>query len=219
MDDDEARDSEAGDTATWHNHPVLFALDASGTFVLGAQGALAAIAGRLDLVGIAVLAVATALGGGIIRDLLIGAAPPQSLRDWRYISIALGGAVVGVIVALRFGHEFPPIADIVEAGGLSLVAIAGAEKALEFKLPAFIAILLAAVSGVGGGTIRDILLARVPVVLHTGFYASAALIGAAVMIGCRTRLPAPWSAAIGAATVFGLRIAAITFHWSLPTFR
>ena len=197
-------------------HPLLLALDLGGTFVLSVQGALAAIAGHLDLFGILVLAAATALGGGIIRDVLIGATPPESLRNWRFCTIVIAGTAVSVVYASAYGSALPPVIEIVEAAGLALVAIAGTEKALEFKLPAIVAIFLGGISGVGGGTIRDLLLVRVPVVLHAGFYASAALIGAAIMVACRTRLPAPWSAAIGALSVFGLRVAAIAFHWSLP---
>ena len=207
--------TDAGDGEST-KHPLLLALDLGGTFVLAVQGALAAIASRLDLLGILVLAAATALGGGIIRDVLIGATPPESLRNWRFCTIAIAGTAVGVVYASAYGIALPPVIEIVEAAGLALVAIAGTEKALELKLPAIVAIFLGGISGVGGGTIRDLLLVRVPVVLHAGFYASAALIGAAIMVLCRTRFPATWSATVGALAVFGLRIAAIVFHWSLP---
>ena len=196
---------------------LLFALDMGGTFVLAVEGALAGIAGHLDLFGVAVVAFATALGGGIVRDLLIGATPPASLRDWRYSAVAFGGALVSMVFALANGSALPPFAEIIDAAGLSLVAIAGAEKGLEFKVPPVVAILLGVVSGVGGGTLRDILLARVPVVLHADFYASAALIGAALMVGCRSlNVPTLWAAGAGGFVCFGLRLAAIGFHWGLP---
>ncbi|MDQ2858232.1 MAG: TRIC cation channel family protein [Candidatus Eremiobacteraeota bacterium] len=196
---------------------LLLTLDVTGTFVFAVGGALAGVAGRLDLLGVTVLAFATAVGGGVIRDVLLGATPPAALRDWRYSTIALLGAAVGAMYAQAFGHALPPHVAVIEAAGLSLVAIAGAEKALDYNMPPLVAVVLGGVSGVGGGTIRDILLARVPVVLHSDFYASAALAGAAVMVICRaSRVSPPLAAAIGGMTCFALRLSALALHWGLP---
>jgi uncharacterized membrane protein YeiH len=129
-----------------------------------------------------VLAFSTALAGGIIRDVLIGAVPPGALRDWRFATTAF------VAAAIVFGwHDFvsqiPYSALMVaDAAGLSLFAVAGAAKALNYDIPPFIAILMGGITGVGGGTVRDILLAQVPAVLWSDVYATAALAGAAVMV-------------------------------------
>ena len=120
---------------------LLTVLDLTGTFVFAVEGALAAVRGNLDFFGLMVLSFATALGGGVVRDLLIGAAPPQSLRDWRYAATAfLGGA--SVFFFHRFVLEFPASALVgIDAAGLSLFAIAGTEKALNYKMSPFIGCL------------------------------------------------------------------------------
>ncbi len=195
---------------------LLFALDVVGTFVFALEGALAGIAGHLDLLGISVLAFATALGGGLIRDIFIGALPPASLSDWRYPAIAVAGAGAAVLEFTMFGASNARAIAYVDAAGLALFAIAGAEKALVYHMHPLVAILLGGISGVGGGIIRDVFLARVPLVLDADFYASAALIGAAVMVGARAlRVPPAAAAVSGIAVCFTLRVLAITHHWHL----
>ena len=141
---------------------LLYSVDLGGTLLFGIEGATAAIAGDLDLLGLLVLAFATALRGGIIRDVLIGAVPPSALRDWRYPTTAFGGAAI-VFFFHRFVQGIPaPVILILDAAGLALFAIAGTEKALLHNMSPLIAALLGTITAVGGGTIRDILLARIP---------------------------------------------------------
>lgn len=129
---------------------LVLAADLLGTFVFGLEGAMAAIAANLDLLGILVLAFATALAGGIIRDLLIGAIPPNSIRDWRYGAMAFFAALV-VFFWAHFVTQIPlPVLIVVDAAGLSLFAVAGAAKALEFDIPPMIAVLMGGITGVGG---------------------------------------------------------------------
>jgi uncharacterized membrane protein YeiH len=195
---------------------LLFGLDMVGTFVFALEGALAGIEGRLDLLGIAVLAFATALGGGLIRDVFIGALPPASLADWRYPLIAFAGAGAAVLEFVAFGRSNATGIAYVDAAGLALFAIAGTEKALVYHMHPLVAVLLGGISGVGGGIIRDVFLARVPLVLNADFYASAALIGAATMVIARSlRVPPAPAAVAGIATCFTLRILALTHHWHL----
>lgn len=196
---------------------LLYAVDLAGTLFLGAEGAAAAIAGGLDLLGLMVLAFVTALGGGIIRDVLLGATPPSSLRDWRYSGMAFSGAAI-VFFLHRFVHGVPeqPIM-IVDAAGLALFAIAGTEKALLRDMPSLIAILLGGITAVGGGTIRDVLLAQIPTVLRADVYATAALAGSATMVICRKlRLSPVLSALIGGTVCFLLRVVSVWRHWNLP---
>jgi uncharacterized membrane protein YeiH len=196
---------------------LLLAMDFAGTFVFAVEGAMAAENGGLDLFGAMVLAFVTALGGGIIRDLLIGAIPPNSIRDWRYGAIAFTGAA-----AVFFFHSFvvkvPPMVLVtLDAAGLSLFAIAGAEKALNYDIHPFIAILMGGITGVGGGTVRDVLLAQVPIVLRADVYATAALTGAAVVvIGLKLKLPRTPVAIAGAVICFLLRMVSVWHHWNLP---
>ncbi len=196
---------------------LLLAVDLIGTFVFAVEGALAGIAAGLDVFGLLVLSFVTALGGGTIRDLLIGAIPPNSIRDWRYGATAFAGGG-----AVFFFH--PMIARVpvhlmvtLDAAGLALFAVAGVGKALEFGITPLLAILMGVVTGAGGGTVRDVLLAQVPGVLHSDVYAAAAFVGAAVVV-----LMLMWKTqrglamGLGAVACFALRMVAAWRHWNLP---
>src|ERR1700735_4080306 len=160
---------------------LLFSADIAGTLIFAIEGAVAAVRGNLDLMGLMVLAFSTALGGGIIRDVLIGAVPPASLRDWRYATAAFtGGAIVFFLHPWVRGIPTPVIITLA-AAALSLFAVAGTEKALLYKMHPFIAVLLGAITAVGGGTVRDVLLAQVPNVLRSDIYATVAIAGAVVI--------------------------------------
>jgi len=199
------------------DNKLLFAVDMAGTLLFAIEGATAATAGNLDLLGVMVLAFATALAGGIIRDLLIGATPPASLRDWRYAATAFTGGAI-VFFLHRYVLGIPGSAMVVlDAAALALFAVAGTEKALEFNVHPFIAILLGGMTAVGGGTLRDILLARVPLVLRAEVYATAALAGSALLIiGRRLRLSATQAAVVGGTFCFLLRLVSVWQHWNLP---
>jgi uncharacterized membrane protein YeiH len=195
----------------------VVALDLIGIFVFAVEGAMAAIDNDLDLLGLMVLAFSTALAGGLIRDVLIGAVPPGALRDWRYATTAFVSAAV-VFGWYDLVNRIPYSAIVIaDAAGLSLFAVAGAAKALNYNMPPFIAILMGGITGVGGGTVRDILLSRVPTVLWSDIYATAALAGAAVMVaGLKLRLPPALMTVIGAVACFLLRVVSVRQHWSLP---
>jgi uncharacterized membrane protein YeiH len=196
---------------------LLLVVDFAGTFVFAIEGGMAAADGHLDLLGAMVLAFATALGGGIIRDVLIGAIPPNSIRNWRYGAIAFAGAATAF-----FFHSFvqgvpASVLVLLDAAGLSLFAVAGAEKALEVEIHPFIAILMGGITGVGGGTVRDLLLAEVPTVLRADVYATAALAGAAVVVlGLKLKLPRTPVVVAGAVVCFLLRMVSVWRHWNLP---
>lgn len=196
---------------------LLLAVDFAGTLVFAVEGAMAAAKGHLDLLGAMVLAFVTALGGGTIRDVLIGAIPPNSIRDWRYGAIAFAGAGAVFLFESPVKHIPASLMLVLDAAGLSLFAMAGAEKALEFGIHPFIAILMGGVTGVGGGTIRDVLLAQVPTVLRADVYATAALAGAAVVVSGRSlKLPRTAVAVVGIVICFLLRMISVWRHWNLP---
>src|SRR3984957_7910156 len=158
---------------------LLLIADLAGTLLFAIEGATAAVSGDLDFLGLMVLAFATALAGGIFRDLLIGAVPPASLRDWRYPATAFVGAAA-VFFLHHFLRKIPlPVMIDLDALALALFAVAGTEKALEYRLNPFIAVLLGTVTAVGGGTVRDIFLAQIPRVLNVDIYATAALVSVA----------------------------------------
>lgn len=197
---------------------LIFTADLAGTFVFAIEGALAAIQGGLDLMGVMVLAFATALGGGIIRDLLIGAVPPRAIRDWRYAATAfVAGGLTFVFTAVVQRAPAPLLIGL-DAAGLALFAVAGTEKALAFGIQPMIAVLMGTITGAGGGTVRDILLAHVPAVLRVDIYATAALAGAVVIVlGRWLRWPVRGTAIAGGAVCFLLRMVSVWQHWHLPT--
>src|SRR4051812_20376589 len=108
---------------------LLLALDLIGTFVFALNGALTAVrTARLDIVGVLTLGVITAMGGGIIRDVLIGALPPATFRDWRYLALAVGGGLVAFVASQWLRHLETPIV-VLDAVGLSVFAVMGAARA------------------------------------------------------------------------------------------
>jgi uncharacterized membrane protein YeiH len=197
--------------------PLLLALDLIGTFAFGLNGALTAVrAARLDIVGVITLGMITALGGGIIRDLLLGATPPATFSDWRYLAVAAAGA----LIAFAFSHRLDRLAwpiEVLDAVGLSVFAVTGATKALEYGLGPVQAVILGALTAVGGGTLRDSLILRIPSVMADGLYAIPALVGAlitvvAILLGVEGFL----ATMIAAAVCFLIRILGISFNLNAP---
>jgi len=193
------------------------ALDLAGTALFAAEGASLAIAAGLDVLGVLVIAFSTALVGGLVRDLLIGSVPPRAIADWKYpVTAFTAGALTFVSYAYlpRPSHMAVVVLD---AAGLALFAVAGADKALDFRIPAFSAILLGGITAVGGGVVRDVLLNLVPNVLKSDIYATAALLGAAVTVAGRRAKLAPFAVTVaGFLSCFVLRVVAVWQHWNLP---
>ncbi|WP_321916252.1 MULTISPECIES: trimeric intracellular cation channel family protein [unclassified Paraburkholderia] len=199
-------------------HTAYTALDLIGTFAFAISGAVAARQRRLDLFGIVVVSFMVACGGGIIRDLCIGAVPPAGLANWAYLAVTLlatGLTIAAYPQVRRLRH---PVL-LFDAIGLGLFAVAGAQKALAYSQSAEPAIILGIVSAVGGGVMRDMLLSRVPAILDREIYASAALLGAAVQVGLTyagwSTFWTPWVAVI---SCVALRLASLYFGWRLPVF-
>lgn len=198
---------------------TLLVLDLMGTFVFALSGAGAAIREKLDLFGVLVVSFAAASAGGITRDLLIGATPPAAISDWRYLAVAV---TAGLAMFLWY-----PIAErsknlrnhvlIFDAAGLGLFAVVGTQKALGFHLHPAMAALLGMLTGIGGGVLRDVLIARIPWVLRSELYAVAALAGALVVVaGHLLNFPPTWVAVAGAVICFVIRLIAVRRGWNLP---
>lgn len=198
---------------------LLLAFDLIGTFVFALSGGVLAVRKRLDLFGVLVLSCAAAVSGGIVRDVLIGAHPPASLADWRYLVTAM----VAGLVTFRWNGLIERLSNPVQlfdAAGLALFAVLGTAKALAFGLSPFAAMLLGMVTGIGGGIARDVLVARVPVVLQSELYAMAALVGGGVVaLAPILHLPQQPAMVIGALACFGLRYMALRHGWRLPVAR
>lgn len=202
-----------------HNARVLLVLDLIGVFVFALAGATAAVRKRLDPFGVLVLSCATALSGGIMRDLLIGAVPPAAFVDWRYLAAAAFAGLITFVWHRPIERLRNPV-RVFDAMGLGLFAVTGTQKALAFGVQPIMAALLGMLTCIGGGVVRDLLLARVPVVFQSDIYALAALAGALiVVIGHWLSWPVVPTAIAGALVCFALRILAMWFNWSLPTAR
>jgi uncharacterized membrane protein YeiH len=198
---------------------TLLVLDLIGTFVFALSGAVAGVKERLDLFGVLVLSFAAASAGGIMRDLLIGAIPPAAISDWRYLGASLlAGMVIFFLspVSERL-HKLRNLVLIFDGAGLAVFAVAGTQKALGYGLNPMMAALLGMLTGIGGGMLRDILVAQVPTVLRSELYAVAALAGASLVVaGHVLNLPPTAMAIAGAALCFGIRLIAIRRGWRLP---
>lgn len=204
-------------TAVDRTSRIVRTADLAGTLVFAVEGALAAANAGLDPIGLMVLAFVTALGGGLIRDLLIGAIPPAAVNDWIYsIIVVLAAAVVWALRPAAAAIP-PPLLMGLDAAGLALFAVAGTRKSLDHGLHPIPAIFLGTISGVGGGTMRDILLTQVPRVLRMDIYATAAMLAAAiVVVGHVGRLPPRVTAIVAGLACFGLRVLAVLNDWQLP---
>jgi uncharacterized membrane protein YeiH len=191
-------------------------LDLTGTFVFALSGALAGAKRALDLFGVLVLSFAAANSGGIARDLLIGIVPPGAVDDWRYLGVSLFAG----IITFYFSSSIVRMSNSVllfDAAGLALFAVTGSSKALAHGLNPVMAIVLGMVTGIGGGMVRDVLLAEIPTVLRAELYAVAALAAAAiVVVGHMLQLPVVPVTAVALILCFGLRVMAIRYGWRLP---
>ncbi len=160
---------------------LQLALDLVGVFVFALSGGLVAVRKRFDLFGVLVLATVAGLGGGIVRDVLIGDTPPQGISDWRLLAAAvLAGGTTFVLhpsVARIAGFV-----RVLDAAGLAAFTVAGTLKALGSGVDPVPAALIGCVTAVGGGVIRDVLAGQVPEVLRRELYATPSLLGATLLV-------------------------------------
>jgi len=190
-------------------------LNLLGTFVFGLSGGLAAVRAQLDVFGVVVLAAVVGLAGGVVRDLLIGA-PPATFRDSRYLA-AVGAAAAVCFFAAAVVERVERSVLVFDAMGLAVFSVTGASKGLDFGLGPVQAVILGAITGIGGGMLRDVLLREVPTVLRHELYAIPALAGAAVVaIAHAAGSTSGLFAVIGAAVCFALRLGGLRFGVEAP---
>jgi uncharacterized membrane protein YeiH len=192
-------------------------IDLMGTFVFAVSGALAAIERHLDIFGVFAIAFVTACGGGVVRDLCIGATPPAGLINIEYVvAVALAVLITGCFQHVLVRLTQPTL--FFDAVGLGFFAAFGAHKAYTHVPDVQLALLLGVVAAVGGGAIRDVMLSRVPVILTKEIYASAALLGAAIQVLGELHFIshqiAPWLA-IALCTL--VRMLSLKYGWNLPS--
>lgn len=197
---------------------LLYTLDLIGVAVFAVSGALAAGRKRLDLLGVIVLGLVTAVGGGTIRDVLLNRHPIFWLADQSYVGVIVLSALATVAYT-RWRR--PPAAALLyaDALGLAMFSVTGAQIAERAGVPALGGIVLGTVTGAAGGAVRDVLLAEIPLVLRRDLYASAAILGTGVYFaaaaGGASRGLATW---MGMIVVAGVRLASIAWRLQLPVF-
>ncbi|MGY1985222.1 trimeric intracellular cation channel family protein [Blastococcus sp. SYSU DS0669] len=196
---------------------ALLVLDLVGTFAFALNGALTALrTTRLDIVGVVTLGMITALGGGTIRDVFLDSLPPATFLDWRYLAVAAGGGLIA-FVAGPYLERLNGAINVLDAAGLSLFAVTGALKALDLGFGPAQAVIVGAITGVGGGTLRDVLIRQVPSVLTSGLYAVPALVGAtAVVVAELLGTRGPVASVCAAALCFTIRMVGVHFDVHAP---
>lgn len=199
--------------------PLIVSLDLAGTFVFALSGGLAAARIRLDPFGFAVVAIVTGLGGGTLRNLLLDLHPVAWIADPSYIVVCLLAAAFTFIWAHLLESRLLWL-RIADALGLGLFAVAGTQVALASGTHGGIAIMMGVMTAIVGGMLRDILCNEIPLVLQKEIYALAALLGSTLYVVLDSLHTHPWLAAGLAFTACtGLRLAAIRWNLSLPTYR
>lgn len=197
---------------------VQHTLDLIGIFVFAISGALLAVRKNFDVFGIAVLAEVTALGGGLFRDLVIGAVPPAAFTDLGYFLTPLLATLLVFFLHPQV-ERIQVAVNVFDAAGLGLFCVAGTIKAYEYGLGLTASAGLGLTTAVGGGVLRDVLANEVPSLLRwdRDLYAVPAIVGAALVALClRYDALNPLTSGLAVITAFVLRLLAMRFHWRAP---
>ncbi|HWV27731.1 MAG TPA: trimeric intracellular cation channel family protein [Aeromicrobium sp.] len=196
---------------------LFLVMDLTGVFAFALNGAMTALRiAQLDIVGVLTLGMLTALGGGMIRDIFLDALPPATFVDWRYLAVAASGALVAFLFGRGLARLSRPIL-VLDAAGLSLFAVAGALKGLEHGVGPVQAVILGAITAVGGGTLRDVLVREIPAVLSSGLYAVPAIVGALLLVlGEQLGADALPAAVVGAVGCFAIRLLGLHYDLHAP---
>ncbi|MFB7498235.1 trimeric intracellular cation channel family protein [Streptomyces sp. NPDC056161] len=197
---------------------VQHAIDVAGIFVFAISGALLAVRKNFDVFGIAVLAEVTALGGGLFRDVVIGAVPPAAFTDLGYFTTPLLAALLVVFLHPQV-ERIQVAVNVFDAAGLGLFCVAGTTKAYAYGLGLTASAALGVATAVGGGVLRDVLANEVPSLLRwdRDLYAVPAIVGAALVALClHYAALTPLTSGLAAVTAFVLRLLAMRFHWRAP---
>ncbi len=212
-----------------HMETAVFVLEMVGTVAFALSGVMVALEKELDLLGVVVLGTVTALGGGAMRDILLGLTPPMLFRSPIYAAVAVGVSLLAFIVARWMGDRFTPVFEklnpainLLDAIGLGVFVVVGVKAAIlaGFVQNAFLAIFVGTVTGVGGGLMRDQLVGKIPMVLQKRVYAIAALAGAAVYYLLFRLGVLEWiSVPAGVLLVIAIRLLAAHYRWNLPRIR
>ncbi len=207
------------DSATGLDATLERSVDLVGVFFFAVSGGLLAVRKGFELVGVVALSLVTALGGGIMRDVVLGATPPTAFDDVLYLVVPLVASAIVFVAHAPIEHRFGTPVQLFDAAGLGLFAVTGAVKASAFEASAVGAVLIGVISAVGGGILRDVLANDPPDLFHpdSRLYAIPAALGAtAIVIAWRNDFYSGGFAIGVAFVVFLVRLAAIRFGWRAP---
>jgi uncharacterized membrane protein YeiH len=206
---------------------LFFFIEAVGTIAFASSGAMVAIKKQLDLLGVIVLGVTTAVGGGMIRDIIIGNVPPALFKDPVYVLLAFFTVMILFIIVRsnqrildgRSLVTYEKVMNIFDAVGLGAFTVVGIDTAIlsGYGDYHFLIIFLGVITGVGGGILRDIMAGQTPYVLRKHIYASASIAGAILYAGLLGHINGNIAMLIGACAVVLIRLLATRYCWNLPT--
>ena len=195
---------------------IIYALDLIGTVAFAASGAWVGVRKHMDLFGVMVLGLITAVGGGTLRDLLLGDIPPSSLLDETHLYLSIFVSLVVFFSRHHFEIVEKPLLYF-DAIGLGTFVVIGTTKALNFQMGWLIAILMGVMTGTAGGIMRDILANQIPLILRHEIYASACIAGGTLLILLEyVGTTRPVAALLAATLVITVRLLAIRYNWTLP---
>lgn len=196
---------------------LLLIIDILGTIAFAVSGALTAMKKRLDPFGIVIIAFVTAVGGGTLRDLLIDAEITW-MRDMTYVYVIFGAVVLAIIFRKKLQYVRRSL-FLFDTIGIALYTIVGVEKGIAADFPPIICVALGTISACFGGVIRDILCAEIPIIFRKNIYATACIIGGfAYFLLEKTPLTDDFVVVIAGSLVILIRVLAVIFNWSLPSF-
>ena len=207
----------------------IYAVELIGTAAFASSGALVAIRKDMDLLGVLALALTTAVGGGFIRDLVLGIHPPRMFENGTYAAVALATALILFVAAYRSGGSFSGdrldryerTMNFLDALGLGIFTVVGINTAVSAGMGdnTFLLVFVGMATGVGGGLIRDVLAREMTFILVKEIYACASLAGALLYIACMGRVPEAPLVALATAVVVAIRMSAVRYNWNLPRCR
>ncbi len=195
---------------------IYFAADILGTVAFAISGVLVAMEKRLDLFGVGIIALVTAIGGGTLRDLLIGSTPVTWMLHPVYVYVILGAVLFAILFQSRLKYLRTSL-FLFDTIGIGLYTMVGIEKGVEAGLEPLICITLGTITASFGGVLRDILCNEIPVIFRKEIYATACIVGGVGYFLLRaTPVPEAYAYLSGVALVIGVRLLAVRFHIRLP---
>jgi uncharacterized membrane protein YeiH len=195
---------------------LLYVADLVGTFVFAISGVMVASAKKFDVFGAFVIAFVTAIGGGTLRDILIGSLPVGWIQDVTYIFIIMVACLCSVLFS-RFILNLSKTLFLFDTIGIAVFTILGLQKALDVGTPAIVAVMMGTISAVFGGVVRDVLCNEEPLIFRKELYATPCILGGVLyLVLDRSGLVQPAVIGITIAGIITIRLLAVKRHWSLP---